>query len=171
MKHKLIFMRGLPGSGKSTKASQLAHEVYEASDGKVVAAILSTDDYFMCGPRYLFDAGELKWAHAWNLRRAMKLMKVIHPLIIIDNTNLQLWEMREYVRAAVDKNYDIEFCAPDTWWANSVPNCAEENTHGVPREKIEEMAARYEPLPPLDHPNVIRAILDSRAPWEKEKTA
>jgi adenylate kinase family enzyme len=43
----LILMRGLPGSGKSTKAQILA-----GKDG----LIFSTDDFFMVNGKYVYDA-------------------------------------------------------------------------------------------------------------------
>jgi adenylate kinase family enzyme len=39
-------MRGLPGSGKSTKAKELAGEQ---------GLVFSTDDFFMVNGKYIFD--------------------------------------------------------------------------------------------------------------------
>ncbi|MEQ2182602.1 hypothetical protein GOODEAATRI_024037, partial [Goodea atripinnis] len=59
--------------------------------------VLSTDDYFSCGGGYQFDPMALGEAHEWNHKRAREAFeRGINP-IIIDNTNMQEWEMKPYV--------------------------------------------------------------------------
>uniref|UniRef100_A0A8C9YUW6 NEDD4 binding protein 2-like 2 n=1 Tax=Sander lucioperca TaxID=283035 RepID=A0A8C9YUW6_SANLU len=36
--------------------------------------------------------------------------------IIIDNTNTQAWEMKPYVKMALERGYKVDFCEPDTSW-------------------------------------------------------
>jgi len=83
-------MRGLPGSGKSFKAKKLAGDK---------GVVFSTDDFFMIGGKYQFDAKLLGDNHEKNYKRAVEAMKEGKPLIIIDNTNVKLWEMKKYVLA------------------------------------------------------------------------
>lgn len=92
----LILMRGLPGSGKSTKAKELA--------GKE-GLIFSTDDFFMVGDKYVFDPKRIGEYHEKNQERTIKAMKQEKPLIVIDNTNIKLWEMRKYVEAGEAHGY------------------------------------------------------------------
>ena len=73
-------------SGKSTLARTLG------------GVVLSTDDYFERGGRgYVFDATLLGEAHPWNLRRAAEACARREPLVVIDNTNTQAWEMYPYL--------------------------------------------------------------------------
>lgn len=83
-------MRGLPGSGKSTKAKLLAGEK---------GLIYSTDDFFMVGGKYMYNPTMIVEYHKNNLERTVKAMHQEEPLIIVDNTNICLWEMRKYVEA------------------------------------------------------------------------
>jgi predicted kinase len=87
----LIIMRGVPGSGKSTKAKKI-------SNGS--GLIFSTDDFFIVKGEYIYDPKMIGQYHEQNFERTLKAMKEATPLIIIDNTNVKLWEMKKYVEAA-----------------------------------------------------------------------
>lgn len=78
----LILMRGLPGSGKSTKAKILAGPQ---------GLIFSTDDFFMVNGHYVYDPKMIGDYHKKNLERTVKAMLEEKPLIVIDNTNIKLW--------------------------------------------------------------------------------
>ncbi|XP_043918864.1 NEDD4-binding protein 2 [Protopterus annectens] len=133
----LILMRGVPGSGKSTLARTLLEH---NPDG----IILSTDDYFSKDGKYVFDNNLLSEAHDWNRKRANEaFMKKISP-IIIDNTNIQGWEMKPYVSMAIADRYRIVFREPDTWWKYKPQELERRNIHGVTREKIKFMLDHYE---------------------------
>ena len=83
-------MRGLPGSGKSTKAKKIAGEH---------GVIYSTDDFFIVNGVYVYDAKMIVQYHDRNYKRTLEALKEGKPLIIIDNTNIKLWEMKKYVLA------------------------------------------------------------------------
>jgi adenylate kinase family enzyme len=59
-------MRGVPGSGKSTKAKQLAG---------IKGLIYSTDDFFMKNGDYVYDPSKIGEYHDRNLERTVKSMK------------------------------------------------------------------------------------------------
>nr|XP_046245559.1 NEDD4-binding protein 2-like 2 isoform X2 [Scatophagus argus] len=132
----LILMRGLPGSGKSTLAREL---VSTGPSG----LILSTDDYFAHRGGYRYDAGLLGEAHEWNQRRAKAAMRDGRSPIIIDNTNIQAWEMKPYVKMGLDRGYRVDFCEPDTSWKFDPYELEKRNKHGVPQEKIAQMMDRF----------------------------
>lgn len=133
---RLVLMRGLPGSGKSHLAKQLAGDE---------GVVLSTDDFFMSGGVYKFDPTKLGAHHGANQRRAEESMAMGVSPIVIDNTNVRLWEMRAYAQAAIAHGYEIEFAAPTTEWAWNPAECAKRNAHGVPLAAIERMAQAFEP--------------------------
>lgn len=88
----VVLMRGLPGSGKSFLAEQLQHN----------GTTLSTDEYFInYQGQYIFDRNLLQVAHEWNQTRANEEMKKGTNPIIIDNTNLEAWEMQPYIMMAL----------------------------------------------------------------------
>jgi len=152
----LTIMRGLPGSGKSTLARVLANV-----PGVDPAPVFSTDDFFMVEGEYRFDPAKLGANHAANLARTVDAMTAGIPHVIVDNTNTQGWECREYVRKAVFHGYRIQFVEANTPWARDAAECARRNTHGVPQDRIEAMLARWEP------DLTVEACLNARAPWEK----
>lgn len=139
MDKRLILMRGLPGSGKSFLAKQIA-----ADNGQSEDCIASADDYFMKDGKYQWDPDKLRDAHGSCKRKVRRLMKEAAPLVIVDNTNTKRREMKAYVYMAIEFGYDVEFATPDTSWAWDVDQCCERNTHGVPKPAIQAMAKRFD---------------------------
>ncbi|TMS22896.1 NEDD4-binding protein 2 [Larimichthys crocea] len=133
----LVLLRGAPGSGKST----LARAFVEHNPGGVK---LSTDDYFTRHGEYRFDPSALGEAHEWNHQRAKEAFERGANPIIIDNTNLQGWEMRPYVVQALKHGYKILFREPDTWWKNKPRELERRTKHKVPVDKIRRMLDGYE---------------------------
>ncbi len=166
---KLIGVRGVPGSGKSTTARRLKKE-YEEQGFRV--DIFSTDDFW--GDPYNFVPAKIREAHLWNQNRALvRLIEIaatvnptIHPycqpaLIIIDNTNVSAWELRPYIKPALQLGFEVEIIEPSTPWAFDAEECAKKTVHGVPVETIRSMIARWEKDLTPDK------CLVSLAPWEK----
>ncbi|KAM4604286.1 NEDD4-binding protein 2 isoform 2-T2 [Polymixia lowei] len=133
----LVLLRGAPGSGKST----LARAMLEQNPGGVV---LSTDDYFTHHGEYHFDPFALGEAHEWNHKRAKEAFESGANPIIIDNTNMQAWEMRPYVTQALRHNYKVLFREPDTWWKHKPRELVRRTKHAVAVERIRIMLEGYE---------------------------
>ncbi|XP_056417866.1 NEDD4-binding protein 2-like 2 [Hyla sarda] len=150
-KKVLVLLRGVPGSGKSTLARTLLRQ---APDG----IVLSTDDYFCQENGYTYDVKLLGDAHSWNQNRARRALNDGCSPVIIDNTNIQSWEMKPYVQMAIDRSYYIEFLEPDTWWKKDAHELEKRNTHRVPREKISQMLERYE------HDMTVPVVMNSMEP-------
>ncbi len=90
MSNKIIFMRGIPGSGKTPWAVERF-----GNDPK--AAILSSADFFMKDGKYNWVASKTPQSHSWNLNRFRKAIKEGKETIVVDNTNIKAWEMQEYL--------------------------------------------------------------------------
>ncbi|XP_007129301.2 NEDD4-binding protein 2 isoform X1 [Physeter macrocephalus] len=133
----LVLLRGLPGSGKSF----LARTLQEDNPSGV---ILSTDDYFYINGQYQFDVKYLGEAHEWNQNRAKEAFEKKVSPIIIDNTNLQAWEMKPYVALSQKHKYKVLFREPDTWWKFKPKELARRNIHGISKEKITRMLEHYQ---------------------------
>ncbi|XP_073417209.1 rho-related GTP-binding protein RhoH isoform X2 [Dendrobates tinctorius] len=133
----LVLLRGAPGSGKST----LARLILEQNPTGV---ILSTDDYFSQNGDYHYDISCLGEAHEWNHKRAKEAFEKNVSPIIIDNTNLQGWEMKPYVSMALKHKYKVTFREPDTWWRCKPKELERRNHHGVKKEKIIKMLEHFE---------------------------
>lgn len=155
----LILMRGIPGSGKST----MAREIASTAAGRVVIA--SADDYFLVrdgdATVYRFDASKLRCAHRDCYRKVLDAVIGSVETVVVDNTNTKLQDIVPYVEIAFAYGYDLEFAEPRTpWWLSVRPHLegkkresdlrqharvfAKKNTHGVPEEAILKMLKRYD---------------------------
>ncbi|XP_036618851.1 NEDD4-binding protein 2 isoform X2 [Trichosurus vulpecula] len=153
----LVLLRGLPGSGKSFLARKLLEENRNG-------IILSSDDFFYKNGQYKFDGNLLGEAHEWNQKRAKEaLEKKISP-VIIDNTNLQAWEMKPYIILSQKYKYKVHFREPETWWKFKPKELARRNIHGITKEKIARMLEHYERYVSVTH------VLDSSVPDRPEHT-
>ncbi|XP_044047061.1 NEDD4-binding protein 2 [Siniperca chuatsi] len=152
----LVLLRGAPGSGKST----LARALLENNPGGVK---LSTDDYFTRHGKYQFDPTALGEAHEWNHKRAKEAFERGANPIIIDNTNMQGWEMRPYVVQALRHGYKVLFREPDTWWKTKPRELERRTSHNVPVEKIRRMLNGYERFV------TVQSILGSQMPELKQR--
>lgn len=152
----LVLLRGAPGSGKSTMARALV----EHNPGGVK---LSTDDYFIRHGEYKFDPTTLGEAHEWNQKRAKEAFERGANPIIIDNTNMQGWEMRPYVVQALNHGYKVLFREPDTWWKNKPRELVRRTTHNVPVETIRRMLNGYERFV------TVQSIMGSQMPDLKQR--
>ncbi len=150
----LYIMRGVTGSGKSTKGNELVGET---------GAIFSTDDYFVnkATGAYEFAFVKLTEAHLWNQNRAMMAMIQGVSPVVVDNTNTQAWEAKPYVQAGVLLGYEVVIVEPSTPWAFDALQLSQKTRHGVPLDGICKMLSRWEKNITVDD------ILASHAPWEK----
>ena len=121
---ELFLLRGLPGSGKSTLAKSLGGSHMEA------------DKYFMDKGRYKFDPIKLKEAHIWCQNAIRVWMTNEVPKIVVSNTFTQTWEMDYYFELAKEHGYRVYSLVVENRHGG-------ENVHNVPKEKIEEMARRF----------------------------
>ncbi|CAG0878633.1 unnamed protein product [Darwinula stevensoni] len=131
----MLLLRGCPGSGKTILAKSL----------KGNGVIHSKDDFFVDqSGDYSFSFDFLDQAHQWNEKCAEESMKKGISPVIIDNTNIETWEMVPYVRLAQLYGYDVMIMEPHTPWKYNVQELSRRNKHGVSRATIRSMLKRYE---------------------------
>ncbi len=127
----LYLLRGLPGAGKSTLASQLSDVHFEA------------DMYFTNeNGQYVFNPSEIKKAHEWCQNQVNTAMILNHTTgvnesIVVSNTFTQSWEMEPYYKLAESYGYRVFSIIVENRHGG-------ENQHGVPEDKIEAMRVRFE---------------------------
>lgn len=143
----MVLMRGLPGSGKTYTAQSIVNKFVELRPPftKCGDFIFSTDDYFYNSKGvYKYNVKRLSEAHNFNQKRVRDMAVIGFSPIIVDNTNLKMWEMEPYVKFAVENRYIIEVIEPTPPWNKCAYTLAERNIHGVPLEKIWVMMDKYE---------------------------
>ena len=125
---KLILVRGLPGSGKSTMAQEYVKQGYSHFEA---------DMYFMGKDgSYHYNPKDIKRAHSWCQEMCETSLR--HKKnVVISNTFTRKWEMKAYLDFAEKYGAEVEILEAKGKF---------KNVHGVPEEKIEEMAARWEEL-------------------------
>lgn len=98
----MIILRGLSGSGKSF----LANKIFERY--KHCCTVCSADDYFVQSDgSYQFEKTLLRDAHEHCQQKAVAACKDGIPMVILDNTNIKLWEMEFYARLAQKLDYIV----------------------------------------------------------------
>jgi len=131
-------LRGLPGSGKSTIARELA--------AKADAVICSTDNYFYdADGNYTFAPDLLSVNHKKNKEEFERACKLGREVVICDNTNTRKWEYDYYVKVAEQYGYQVHILiVGNPKDPAHVEECIKRNIHGVPAETIRRMSDRFE---------------------------
>ncbi len=122
----LTLIRGLPGSGKSTRAKRLC--VMNR------ARHFEADMYFCGANGYVFVAAKLPLAHRWCLKQTQQALQSGQS-VVVSNTFIELWEMQPYIEYA--RQHGISF---------TVLECRSQyaNIHNVPEKTISRMRARWQ---------------------------
>jgi predicted kinase len=128
---RVIIMRGIPGSGKSTRARELVAE----------GIIHSTDDLFMVDGEYVFNHRMLGYNHGKNLKNFIKSLGLGLSPVIVDNTNVRHRDYKEYVTRAAEFGYDVQY---EVLPLIDVKVAVERNTHNVPEFAIQRMIDRWQ---------------------------
>jgi ABC-type bacteriocin/lantibiotic exporter with double-glycine peptidase domain len=126
---QVVILSGISGSGKST----LAEEILQDTQGVKVSA----DHYFMKDGEYRFDASKLTEAHASCFRNFLNyLQDGLFSTVVVDNTNIEVFEIAAYYQAAIAFGYDpnINTIRCGNW--DEVAGCARRNVHRVPSATV-----------------------------------
>lgn len=123
-KNKLIIVRGVPGTGKSTYAKSLNIVHFEA------------DMYFQRGGNYEWDRRGLGSAHNWCLTEVASCLEAGMD-VVVSNTFSTMKEMMPYLKLG----YPVEVVELTEVFGN---------IHDVPDQIIDMMHARWEEYKPLE---------------------
>lgn len=126
MKPKVLFIRGLPGSGKSTMARAIAE------DGSFVH--LEADDYFLFHGVFIYDPSKIKKAHAWCIQKMHESLNA-GKSVVVSNTFLNKQQLRDYFEASYAHGV-----RPIVWKAEG----NYKSIHDISDEKLGIMKAVFE---------------------------
>lgn len=134
----LILVRGVPGSGKSTFAK---HWVNSAAPKGQEILHFEADQYFVDSEgNYNFDPSLLPYAHQECYTNTLKGLASGKD-VIVSNTFVRSWEMQKYLNLPKElPNLNIDVLVVEM-------HNEFESVHGVPKEKIKQMKARFDELP------------------------
>lgn len=144
---KMVIMRGVSGSGKSTWVREAMEADRWGKGARIV--VVSADFYWDEHP---FSPSRLPEAHAWCRGRAMRAAfeDVGKGLVlIVDNTNTRFWEFRDYVAMARFSDMQIEVVELLPADLGAVIDCAQRNIHKVPVSTVVRQWEHWEKLPDL----------------------
>lgn len=123
---KLTLIRGLPGSGKSTYAATVPGLRFEA------------DQFFEdLHGNYKYDINLISVAHDWCFSNTVKALRCGYDCVVA-NTFTKMWELDRYL--------DIPRMLPDVIVEVIEMRTQYKNIHGVPEDKLKQMAARWEEI-------------------------
>jgi predicted kinase len=133
---RVVIMRGIPGAGKSTWVRD-----------NMPGALIASADHYYTGPDgvYRFDPNKIRDAHNYCLREFLTHLMLGGPQdLVVDNTNVKVFEVAPYYRLAEAFGREVEVV-----WVDCTADVAAARTvHGVPLETVLRMAWSFEPLPP-----------------------
>lgn len=121
--HKLILVRGVPGSGKSTYARSLGIFHVEADD-------FFTDEQGV----FTYQVERLKDAHEWCYQQARSVL-LRGESVVVANTFVTVFEMQRYLNFVRANRIPVDIVVMTGNYGS---------TRGVPQEKIEQMRRRWE---------------------------
>lgn len=135
---KLIIIRGLPGSGKSQLAKQLADTMH--------GVIASVDQYFMRSGDYVFKRSGVAHSYGFVQGQVDAFMQKGEPVIIADGVHQSLTDIEAYRALAQKYNYELEIKMPDHAEAFDPKTCYEHSEHKVPFYIIRHIANHFQHL-------------------------
>ena len=133
---RVILLRGLPGSGKTTLAQALIGTF------NCNAQFFEADHYMINNDGdYEFTAAHLKDCHNACLDDYLGYLRLHvfsdHVLAVVSNTFTQHWEMVPYIDAAEKAGYQVTTLIVENRHGS-------ESIHGVPDDTMRKMMGRFE---------------------------
>lgn len=125
MTKTLYIYRGVPGTGKSTKAAEFARNN--------LLKHFEADMFFDWNGQYCFDPDRLNDAHSWCFNKVRNELKYGNS-VVVSNTFTKRWELENYLVTAFEEDAKIV-----------ITQCCKEygNIHGVPENKMKVMRERF----------------------------
>jgi predicted kinase len=145
MTKRVVVIRGISGSGKST----YARTHYPG------APVCSADDYFIGEDGvYRFAPIKLGEAHRSCMRKFLDQIAAGTDTIVVDNTHTRVWEFSPYAAVADASGYQVTIVRMETPYKVA----GERNVHGVPVDVVRGMEQRFEKTPRQWRETVVKGV-------------
>ncbi len=147
---QVTIMRGIPGCGKSTYAKNIPD-----------AIVVSADDFHIVDGVYVYKQENAANVHNQCLDYYVRTLVMLPRArqVVVDNTNVKLFEIAPYYRLAEAMGFSVEIvqflCDPQLGFDRTI--------HKVPMSTISAMARGFEPLPPWWNVRYVVSIPQERA--------
>lgn len=125
----IYILRGIPGCGKTTYCKNNFPD----------AIVCSADNFFIKNDIYAFDASKIGEAHKHSFSKYCNSIPLETRDIIIDNTNIEAWEISPYI--AVANLYEKEYIILNFICDQQV--AFNRQQHGVPEKNHKRMYERH----------------------------
>ena len=129
----VVILRGPSGSGKSTFVKN------NLADG----VICSADDYMYVDGEYVWEAKKLHYAHTSCMNKFEDALKSSHPLVVVDNTNIKISEMKFYVQKTQEHGYNLRIVRMEA----PLELILERGVHRTPKKLVEKTFNNIQPIP------------------------
>lgn len=150
-RRRLIVVRGLPGSGRSSVARN-----FGGSSGVIVDA-----DPARSEQGHGLSALRMASAHLGAMDAVARAIESGAPSIIVEGSMPRLFQVRDFFEQASAAGYSAAVISPDTVWARDPVECAARSRSGLSVRQIEQLAASFQAAPDRE------AILYSKSPSER----
>jgi predicted kinase len=141
----MIIMRGLSGAGKS----HTARELVNTRGGDPSTTIFSAVDYYDLHSLSIEETQGIRRfaheAHEWCQNGVLQAAQLNQSLIVVDNTNIRLWEMMQYLEIAARHGYTVTIKHSRAPWRFDVRGCVINNDRRLDAEFIQHQLDRWEP--------------------------
>lgn len=136
MSKKLVIMRSQSGGGKTTYLKN-----------NFPYAFVCSADHAMIEPdgQYVFAAEKLGKAHFYSMNACKAAMINELPLVAVDNTNVNLRDMKPYVEMAKHYGYEVIIIR----LVVSPEVSMKRNLHGTPEEIVKLQHEKLQDIPTL----------------------
>lgn len=135
---RLVIVRGLSGSGKTT----IADLICDVDNDNRIS--ISSDDFFYDEDgNYSFDPEAVRESHEWCKAEVENCMAQGFSVIVVHNTFTRKWEVDPYINYAMEKGYEVSILSLFDAGLNDA-QLASRTPHGVPFFQIRKQRMRWE---------------------------
>lgn len=155
---KVVIVRGISGSGKSTHVGDLYAKYVHENVTATGFIICSSDSFFIKDGEYVFDPTLLGESHSKCFGKFMTALRSDENVIVVDNTFIRMWELDNYYKAALSNGYSVEVHEIQVKTIDELRVCIARNVHKVPGNVVARMAVDFESASHLQMPGQFDVI-------------